>query len=191
MMRRRALPAVLVGLLVLAGCATDPPAFAPGKDRPDAAEPSGAAVTGEPTTGVSTGGAPPTLAFTATTVDGAPFDARTLTGKPVVFWFWASWCPRCRAAAPEVAIVQREFDGRVHVVGVAGLGSGDDAMRQFVDDRGIGGFVNLADDEGRVWRRFGVRAQEYFVLLDARGQIVHNGPIDTRALRGRVTALAG
>jgi hypothetical protein len=64
-------------------------------------------------------------------------------------------------------------------------------MRTFVDDRDIDGFVNLADDAGQIWRRFGVRTQEYFVLLDAAGQIVHSGPLDVRALRDRVTAIAG
>lgn len=29
------------------------------------------------------------LAFSGTTVDGAPFDAGELAGTPVVLWFWA------------------------------------------------------------------------------------------------------
>jgi peroxiredoxin len=131
------------------------------------------------------------LGFTATTVDGKQFDAATLAGRPVVLWFWAAWCPRCRAAADEVAGVQRDFAGRVHTVGVAGLNSGAAGMREFVADHGIGGFVNLADDEGAVWRRFGVTTQEYYVLLDAGGAVVHKGPLTPDGLRDRVTALAG
>ncbi|HEU4422447.1 MAG TPA: redoxin domain-containing protein, partial [Pilimelia sp.] len=110
---------------------------------------------------------------------------------PVVFWFWAAWCPRCRAAADDVARVHRDFAGRVTVVGVAGLNSGDEAMREFVADRRIGGFVNLADDEGLVWRRFAVTTQEYYVLVDAAGMIVHRGSLTAQALRERVGALAG
>lgn len=135
--------------------------------------------------------APQALRFSATTVDGAVFDAATLAGKPVVLWFWAAWCPRCRAAAGDVADVHRDFTGRVTVVGVAGLNSGGEAMRQFVADRGIGGFVNLADDEGVVWRRFEVTTQEYYVLVDAAGRVVHKGPLSAQALRERVAALAG
>jgi thiol-disulfide isomerase/thioredoxin len=56
-----------------------------------------------------------TLSFTATTVDGRRFDAATLAGKPVVWWFWAAWCPRCQAAAGDVAEVARDYTGRVHV----------------------------------------------------------------------------
>ncbi|MGN9913387.1 TlpA family protein disulfide reductase [Phytohabitans sp. LJ34] len=134
---------------------------------------------------------PQALTFTTQTVDGKPFDAATLAGKPVVLWFWAAWCPRCRAAADDVAGVQRDFADRVHVVGVAGLNSGAEPMRRFVADQGISGFVNLADDEGEIWRRFGVTTQEYYVLLDTAGTVVHKGPLTPDALRDRVTALAG
>ncbi|MFV0132387.1 hypothetical protein ACLGIH_03845 [Streptomyces sp. HMX87] len=34
---------------------------------------------------------PESLNFTATTVDGKPFDAKTLAGNPTVLWFWAPW----------------------------------------------------------------------------------------------------
>ena len=124
-------------------------------------------------------------------MDGQRFDAATLAGKPVVLWFWAAWCPRCRAAADGVAGVQRDFAGRVQVVGVAGLGSGDEAIRRFVADQGIGGLVNLADDEGEVWKRFEVTTQEHYVVLDKDGTVVHKGALTPRALRDRVTALAG
>jgi hypothetical protein len=64
-------------------------------------------------------------------------------------------------------------------------------MRQFVADRRIGGFVHLADDKGEVWQRFGVTTQEYYVILDKGGTVVHKGPLTPDALRDRVTALAG
>ncbi|GIF75987.1 hypothetical protein Asi02nite_55050 [Asanoa siamensis] len=75
-----------------------------------------------PTT--TAGPVPQTLTFTTRTVDGKQFDAATLAGKPVVLWFWAAWCPRCRAAADDVAGIDKDFTDRVHVVGVAGLNSG-------------------------------------------------------------------
>ena len=113
-----------------------------------------------------------------------------LAGRPVVLWFWAAWCTRCRAAAPEVAAVGAEFEGRVSVVGVAGLGSGIEAMRRFVAETGLTGLVHVADDDGAVWRRFGVTAQEYFVMLDGSGAIVAR-PVAGERLGPRVAALAG
>jgi len=148
-----------------------------------------------PTAGAASDGAqsetPELLRFTAKTVDGSPFDAATLVGTPVVFWFWAAWCPRCAAAAGDVAAVQRDVAGRASIVGVAGLGSGEDAMRSFVNDFDLDGFVNLADDQGTVWRRFGVTAQEYYVILDKSGTLVHKGPLTPTELRDQVAALVG
>src|SRR5688572_8807077 len=115
---------------------------------------------------------PELLRFTATTVDGDHFDASTLIGKPLVLWFWAAWCPKCRAAADEVVAVQHEYTGKVNVVGVAGLGSGH-AMPKFIADMGLTEFTHIADDLGVLRSRFGVTPQVDFVVLDAGGEIVH------------------
>jgi len=106
-----------------------------------------------------------------------------------VLWFWAAWCPTCRGAAKSVAAVQQDNADRVNVVGVAGLGSGDDAMRRFAQDTGIQGFPHLADDAGEVWQRFEVVSQEHYVLLDSTGTVVHNGPLSQTDLRERVAEL--
>ncbi|MEH1125593.1 redoxin domain-containing protein [Micromonospora sp. CPCC 206061] len=178
--------------LVLAGCGADaPPASSSTANTSTAATTPSPSPSPASTTSGAAPDAPQILRFTATTVDGAQFDAATLAGKPAVLWFWAAWCPRCRAAADDVAGIQRDFAGKVTVVGVAGLNSGDAAMREFVADRSIGGFVNLADDKGEIWRRFDVTTQEYYVILDRSGTVVHKGPLSPDALRDRVTALAG
>ncbi len=187
----RAVAVVTAAVLAVAGCGTDTTPDTPADPPPPAATSSGTPSASAISPAPGADPVPQTLAFTATTVDGQRFDAATLAGKPVVLWFWAAWCPRCRAAADGVAGVQRDFAGRVQVVGVAGLGSGDEAIRRFVADQGIGGLVNLADDEGEVWKRFEVTTQEHYVVLDKDGTVVHKGALTPRALRDRVTALAG
>lgn len=112
---------------------------------------------------------PEVLAFTADTVDGVAFDAATLAGKPVVFWFWAPWCTICRAESGDVAKVAAEFADRVEFVGIAGLGPVED-MRAFVAETSTGGFTHLADADGSLWSRFGVIAQPSFVFVTADGQ---------------------
>ena len=46
---------------------------------------------------------------------------QSLEGVPAVLWFWAPWCPTCRAQIPTVSGLGKEYAGRVHVVGVGGL----------------------------------------------------------------------
>ncbi|SCG51743.1 redoxin domain-containing protein [Micromonospora halophytica] len=190
---RRILPTVLTtAVLALTACggATEQPA------TPDAAPDTAQAGTATPASGTpgATGDAarpatPPTLDFTARTIDDRPFAGSSLAGRPAVLWFWAAWCTRCRAVADDVAAVQRDNATRVNLIGVAGLGSGADAMRRFARDTGIEGFPHLADDDGAVWRRFGVTSQEQYVLLDSAGKVVHSGPLAQDELRRRIAEL--
>ncbi|MGX6601674.1 TlpA family protein disulfide reductase [Micromonosporaceae bacterium Da 78-11] len=176
----------LLALLSLAGCASSNPPAANG--LPPTSTIAAAPAPVSPSAGTVV---PQTLRFSAKTVDGSTFDGAVLAGKPAVLWFWAAWCPKCRAAGPHVAATQSMYAGKVNFVGVAGLGSGRDKMADFVADTGVAGFPHLADDQGDVWRRFGVTAQEYFVVLDATGTVVHQGPLSRDDLRDRVAALAG
>jgi peroxiredoxin len=178
--------AVVVVVLAAAGCGGDT-----SEAPPAAAEPS--PTTGAPTTVAPDperpADVPETLAFQAPTVDGGELDAATLAGQPVVFWFWAAWCPRCAAFAGDLREVAAEYDGQAHVVGVAGLGSGADGMRDFVATHELDGFPHLADDEGDVWVRFGVTVQEYLVILDSTGTVVHEGPLTAQELRDQLATL--
>ncbi|MGW0828610.1 redoxin domain-containing protein [Streptomyces sp. NPDC002845] len=136
-------------------------------------------------------GVPEALNFTATTLDGEPFDGTTLAGKPTVLWFWAPWCPTCRGQAAETAKVAADFEGKANVVGVAGLDK-EDAMKEFVADTGTGDFTHLSDEAGDVWKRFEITQQSVYVILDKDGEQVFEGGLPAgKGLADRVAALTG
>ncbi|MGW7357257.1 redoxin domain-containing protein [Streptomyces sp. NPDC054802] len=189
------LPAVLATTaLALAGCGTEEPAAAgdteksatpgaAGTASPDASAPAEA---GSDATAV-----PDTLRFTGTTVDGRPFDAATLAGKPAVLWFWAPWCPTCKGQGPETAKVAAEFEGRANVVGVAGLDK-PQAMKDFVADTKVGAFPNLSDEAGDIWKKFEITEQSVYVILDKDGKAVFTGSLPGgKGLADKVRPLVG
>ncbi len=50
-------------------------------------------------------------------VSQANFDQEVLkSSQPVLVDFWAPWCAPCRAVAPVVEAVAKEYDGRLKVV---------------------------------------------------------------------------
>ncbi|MFF8844374.1 redoxin family protein [Streptomyces sp. NPDC015127] len=176
MRARTLLPATLAAaLLTVTGCGSDEGAASAGDAG---ASPAKASSPAQPaaSNGSAAEGAkvPEALNFTATTVDGKPFDAKTLAGKPTVLWFWAPWCPTCKGQAAETAKIAAGNAGKVNVVGVAGLDK-NAAMRDFVSDTGTGSFPHLSDEKGEVWKRFEVTQQSHYVILDKTGETVYEG----------------
>ncbi|MEU3049046.1 redoxin family protein [Streptomyces sp. NPDC006984] len=161
-----------------AGAAATPEASSPAQPAASNGSGSGAQV-------------PQVLNFSATTVDGKPFDAKTLAGKPTVLWFWAPWCPTCKGQAAETAKVAADNAGKVNVVGVAGLDK-NAAMRDFVADTGTGSFPHLSDENGEVWKRFEVTQQSHYVILDKTGNTVYEGVLPGgKGLADKVAGLTG
>ncbi len=129
------------------------------------------------------------LSFTATTLEDETFAGEQLAGKPSVLWFWAPWCPTCRAQAPAVSDLATEYDGEVNVVGVGGA-----AVASEIEGvaRDIDGPTHLIDEPGAVWQHFEITAQSTYVIVDAEGQIVVDGEfLSDDELRQTVADITG
>ncbi len=130
---------------------------------------------------------PDILRFSGRTVDGAAFEGSSLAGKPAVLWFWAPWCPTCRAQAPGVTGLAAEYDDEVEFVGVGGLDDGP-AIADFAES--TPGVLQLTDPEGAVWRHFSIVEQSVYVVVDAEGQVVSQGYLSDEDLAETVADLA-
>ncbi|MCL7424742.1 redoxin family protein [Streptomyces sp. YS415] len=193
-MRARALvPAVLAAaLLTVTGCGSDDSSGSAGASTPEASSATSAAEQAPPSDAGGAGAeVPEALAFSGTTVDGKPFDGKTLAGKPTVLWFWAPWCPKCRAQAAETAKVAADYAGKANVVGIAGLDK-NAAMKDFVSETGTGSFTHLSDEDGDLWKRFEVTEQSRYVILDKAGKTVYEGVLPGgEGLADKVAGLTG
>ncbi|MET8161873.1 redoxin domain-containing protein [Sphaerisporangium sp. NPDC005289] len=133
---------------------------------------------------------PDALRFSATTLKGERFEGASLAGKPVVFWFWAPWCPNCLSEAPAVKATAARFT-RVRFVGVAGLDT-EAAMKEFVQRTGTGTIVHLSDEKGTVWTKLGISRQSTYVFMRPDGVTAKvSGPLDSAELADLVQRLAG
>jgi thiol-disulfide isomerase/thioredoxin len=181
-MKRLALSVVAVGLALAAcGRATEPAETS----APPLTTSASATVTGSAAPAGSSAATmpaqqtPAVLRFTGTTLDGAAFDGAGLTGKPVVFWFWAPWCPKCQAEGPAVAKIAEKYRDRVAVVGVAGLDPSTAKMKQFVDRTGTSGLPQLNDTTGALYKHFRVTSQSSYLFIDPTGGTESaTGPLD-------------
>jgi thiol-disulfide isomerase/thioredoxin len=125
---------------------------------------------------------PASLRFTGKTLDGKPFDAASLAGKPVILWFWAPWCATRMGQAAEVHDIGVQYAGRVSVLGVAGLDQSVAAMKQFVTDGDVANVPRLDDKAGTLYRRFNITEQSTFVLINRTGKVMATTYLDTVTL---------
>lgn len=190
---RRGLGAAVVVLLAVAGCggeSTVTPRAAPNDATTTAPATTPSKMsTMAPSPTPTEQRVPAALTFTGTTLDGTAYDGAKLAGKPTALWFWAPWCHICRDEAPTVKELAAKHSGAVNLLGVGGLGE-ENAMREFVDDGDIGAVTHLADEDGKVWKRFDVTSQASWVLLDKNGAEVFRGRLDHDELEDRVAELA-
>jgi thiol-disulfide isomerase/thioredoxin len=147
--------ALLAAAALAAGCggAQMDDAADPGRgDTPSAS--SVPAATSGAVPAATSDAVPAALRFAATTLSGKKFEGASLAGKPVVFWFWAPWCPKCLSEAPAVKKAAAAYQD-VAFVGVASLDT-EAAMKEFVRRTGTDGIVQLSDEKGAVWAKLGV-----------------------------------
>lgn len=195
MRARTLLPAALAAVfLAVTGCGADGSSGSTGDAADSPSKTSSRSQPPEASDGDSVADraqVPEALNFTATTVEGKPFDAKSLAGKPTVLWFWAPWCPTCKGQAAETAKVAADYRGKANVVGVAGLDK-NAAMRDFVSDTGTGDFPQVSDEKGEVWKRFEITQQSHYVILDKNGKTVYEGVLPGgNGLADKVAALTG
>ncbi len=110
-----------------------------------------------------TGEAPP---LTGVTLDGRLLDLAGLRGRPVLVYFWASWCPVCKVTDGAIDGIARD-----HPVITVALQSGDaDEIRHFLRQSRLD-FPVIPDPDGRIAGRWRVRGVPVTFVVDAVGQI--------------------
>jgi len=137
---------------------------------------------GGPAGGATAGGAMPELALAA--LDGRPFDAGTLSGRVVLYDFWATWCGPCHLQADVLKALYPEARARgAEFVGIA-TGEPPDVVREFLARRPLPYPIAL-DPESRLEGELAIYGLPTLVVVDRRGRIAyrHTGLIDADTLR--------
>jgi thiol-disulfide isomerase/thioredoxin len=88
------------------------------------------------------------------TVDGKQLDVADYKGKVVVINVWGSWCPPCRAEAPNFEKVYQDVKGQgVQFVGINTRDTSTGPAKAFEKEFGVS-YPSLYDPTGKLMLRF-------------------------------------
>lgn len=150
---------------------------------------TGSNLVSSPAAGAATKQNQKLLTFSAKTVDGLPYKSTQLLKKPSVIWFWTPWCAICRNESADISKLSIKYAGKVNFLGIGANGSVDE-MKEFVALQPKARTVQLNDDQGKLWSRFGVVIQPTVVFVDKNGKIeTHIGPSTASYLAKKIAAL--
>jgi thiol-disulfide isomerase/thioredoxin len=179
---RKFCASLVAAALMLAACGTGTDDSA-GSAPPAPATAVGPSPDGSATASVPAADVPALLKFTGTTLQGAAFDGASLAARPVVFWFWAPWCPKCQREGPAVAKTAAKYGDKVQFVGIAGLDKSKQQMDRFVTRTGTAGLTQLDDRTGALYKHFKVTTQSSYLLVKPDGSSESaTGPLDESEL---------
>jgi peroxiredoxin len=132
------------------------------------------------------GAAPPSFALERL-ADGKTVALSSLQGRPVLVYFWATWCPYCSRELPStIEQVHREFGPRGLAVLAVNMEESREKVRAWVNDRKLTMDV-LLDISGAVNGAWGVAYSPMVFVIGRDGRLVARaiGTRDWTAPEGR------
>ena len=113
-------------------------------------------------------------------------DQPDVRGKFVLIDFWATWCPPCREAIPELNGYSKQFADKLVVIGISD--ETEEAVRRLVDPK-IEYYVAI-DSQARMKKAVEVTGIPHVLIIDPQGYVRWEGfPfLDGYELNARVVA---
>ncbi len=139
---------------------------------------------GRPTSG-------PAPDFQLPLFSGDAFQLSDYRGQVLLVNFWASWCPPCRAEAPDLQALHSEYGAAgFSVIGVNMLESARQKALDFIAEFSLS-YPNGEDTGQWVANQYRVEAPPESYLIDKKGNIraVYIGSVTYDHLRGEIEKL--
>lgn len=113
--------------------------------------------------------------FTLKDLSGKEVSLDQFKGKVVLLEFWATWCPPCRLAVPELIKLDERFKGRDFALLAVSLDESKKAVKDFVEEEGI--HYTVLMDDGKASEAYGVFSIPTSFIIDRDGTVLskHSG----------------
>jgi thiol-disulfide isomerase/thioredoxin len=94
--------------------------------------------------------------------------------RPVLIYFWATWCPYCSSVRPAVAKLREKVGPSELEILAIDVGGSDsiERVKRYQEGHPVSWAV-LYDGEGKVSRAYGVQGIPLFILINKEGMVVY------------------
>jgi len=115
----------------------------------------------------------PSPDFALPDVHGDIVHLKDFRGKYVLLDFWASWCPPCRAANPDLVRIYHQYKEKgFTIVGISVDKKRDRWLEAITRDQLVWPNLSALDGWGAITQLYGVKAVPQNFLIDPQGIIV-------------------
>ena len=104
--------------------------------------------------------------FTGELMGGSAFSISEFAGKPVLFHFWATWCPICELENNTIQSISKDYQ----VISIASWSEGEAEVKAYMQDNQLT-FPVMLDTSGELAQSLGVKGVPYSFILDPNGEI--------------------
>lgn len=103
-------------------------------------------------------------------LDGTPHQLSDFRGHPVWLNFWATWCPPCRAEAPDIESAYEQYAGAGLIVLAVDVGEGQATVQGYVQRVGLKYLIG-GDQSTEISAQYHVSGLPTHYFIDANGVI--------------------
>jgi thiol-disulfide isomerase/thioredoxin len=136
--------------------------------------------------------AQPMPPFLINDLNGQMVSTAQLHGKVVIVNFWATWCPPCQEEIPEMMELQKEFQGKLQIIGVSMDDGPEQGVKDFADKIGMNYPIVMGSDALSA-EYGGIPALPTSFVVDPEGRVVqkHVGLYPKEVYEDETRALLG
>lgn len=109
--------------------------------------------------------------FTLKDIDGRSVRLSDYKGRTIVLYFMATWCPECRGAIPQLKEIYSSYNARGLVLLAIDVMESKDKVAAFSRKYNLP-YTVLLDEDGKVYRSYGVGGVPVKALVDRNGRII-------------------
>jgi peroxiredoxin len=109
--------------------------------------------------------------FTLKDLDGRKVRLSDYKGKTILLYFMATWCPECRSAIPQLKEIYSLYNAKGLVLLIIDVMESKEKAAAFSRKYSLP-FSILLDEDGKVYRSYGVGGVPVKALIDRNGRII-------------------